>query len=295
VIGELLDHALVVRVSNSELQPESHDEFLKENREPPDNWYHLTPLGLEFVRSMFEEDGPPLLAPVLIADDLMGFINGLPDESRRIDEHLVRTDDAYETEEEFRMFRKEVREGEYTGTLVPPFVPEEPYLFSREVDVGVYEGGQTTSGIMSLNSILDDALQDCAQVRLFTHSKPPIDIDMFDQTRDLEHMFHQLIVGRSFTEVVEGDDEGAEPETEFFENAQEYSDLRVETTDRYLPYMLGIFENKGQTESELVIWGRGNPDTDTYEMVATGENPAPPLYEWADNLFEYVEGTTDSD
>lgn len=286
VVRELREHGLAVKISNSELQPESADECLNNNGAGSDNWYHLTPLGLEFVRSIFDPDGPPLLAPALIADDLMGFINGLPDESRRIDEHLVRTD-HYETESEFDNFREKVSKGDYSGSVAPPVIPEDPYLLSRQMDVTVYEGANTLGGSRSIQEKVSNAIQDRTQVRLFGPWAPTVSAQIFEETSDLPNMYHQFIAGRKFVEQVQSDEQ-TEPMREFLEQARAHSDIRVESTQRYLPYVFAILEDKERTDCELFIWGRGNPDTDSYLMFATADDPPESLYKWASDLFEYV-------
>jgi hypothetical protein len=286
VVKELQEQALAVKISNSELQPETSDEYLKDARDGDDNWYHLTPLGLEFLRAIFNHDGPPLLAPIVIADDLKAFIKGLPDEARRIDEHLVRADQA-DPETEFAGFRESVFEGEYAGSLAPPIVPEDPYLLAREMDITVWEGANTLEGQRTVEAKVADAIQGRTQVRLFGPWAPTTSAQVFDETTERPNVFHQFIAGQKFIERL-GSDERTESAKMFLRDARDHPDVRVESTSRYLPYVLGIVEDTEQTDSELFIWGRGNPEEESYMMFARTDNPSPALYEWATDLFEYV-------
>lgn len=282
----LQKNGLAVKISNSDLQPESADDYLKESRNGDDNWYHLTSLGLEFLRSITDPEGPPLFAPASIADEFKGFIRGVPDESRRIDEHLVRTD-AYETEAEFDSFRAEVAAGQYEGSLAPPVVPTNPYLISREMDITVYEGESTLGGQRDLDRKIAKAIQGRAQVRLFGPWAPTTSTDAFEAPLDLPGASHRFIAGQGFIDKMNSDEQPASMEI-FLDETCERSDIQVESTQRYLPYVLGILEDVDGNEPELFVWGRGNPETDAYMMFATATDPSPALYNWATNLYEYV-------
>lgn len=286
VASELRDDALAVKISNSGLQPESADGYLKESRDGDDDWYHLTPLGLEFLRSITDRDGPPLLGPVSIADDLKGFIKGVPDEARRIDEHLVRTG-GYGTEAEFDSFRADVVAGQYGESLAPPIVPEDPYLLSREMDVTVYEGESTFEGRRMLDTRVAEAIRGRTRVRLFGPWAPTKSARMFEEPLDLPGTSHRFIAGQGFIDKIESDERTGSLET-FLEQARNRSDIRVDSTQRYLPYVLGILEDEGGADPELFVWGRGNPETEKYMMFATAEDPSPALYAWATDLYEYV-------
>ena len=286
VVSDLRECALAVKINNSDLQPELADEHLDDSRDGTDNWYHLTPLGLEFVRSVFDSDGPPLLAPAIIADDLRAFLRGLPDEARRIDEHLVRTD-RHESDAEFDSFRNTVATGEYTGPFAPPVVPEDPYLLSREMEVRVYEGANTLEGQRTVEAKVAEAIRGRAQVRLFGPWAPTTSAQVFEETSELPNLYHQFIAGQKFLDRIQSDEQIESAEM-FLRGVRDHPDVRVESTERYLPYVLGILENKDRTDSELFIWGRGNADEDSYMMFATIDDPSPALYDWATELFEYV-------
>jgi hypothetical protein len=286
VVGDLRECALAVKINNNDIQPESADEYLKDSRDGEDNWYHLTPLGLEFVRSVLDSNGPPFIAPAVVADDLRAFLRGLPDEARRFDEHLVRTD-QYETEAEFDSFRETVRTGDYTGPLAPPVVPEDPYLLPREMNVSVYEGANTLEGQRTIETKVANAIRGRTQVRLFGPWAPTKSVQVFDETPELPNMYHQFVTGQKFMDRIESDEDTDAAEL-FLQDARDHSDVRVESTDRYLPYVLGILENRERTDSELFIWGRGNPEEDSYMMFATTKDPSPALYDWATELFKYV-------
>lgn len=284
--NDLRQNGLAVKISNSDLQPESADDYFKKSRNGDDDWYHLTSLGLEFLRSITDPEGPPLLAPASIADDLKGFIRGVPGESRRIDEHLVRTD-AYETEAEFNSFRAEVAAGQYEGSLAPPVVPTNPYLISREMDITVYEGESTLRGQRDLDQKITTAIRGRAQVRLFGPWAPTTSANVFETPLDLPGTSHRFIAGRGFIDKMNSDEQTGSMET-FLDEACERSDIQVESTQRYLPYVLGILQNEDGGETELFVWGRGNPETDSYMMFATATDPSPALYNWATDLYEYV-------
>jgi hypothetical protein len=138
-----------------------------------------------------------------------------------------------------------------------------------------------------LDQKIAKAIQGRAQVRLFGPWAPTTSTDVFETPLDLPGTSHRFIAGQGFIDKMNSDEQTGSMET-FLDEACERSDIQVESTQRYLPYVLGILQNEDGGETELFVWGRGNPETDSYMMFATATDPSPALYNWATDLYEYV-------
>lgn len=215
---------------------------------------YLTPLGEEFVDAF---KSIPIRAPAAIADDVSGFLLGLP-------------------------MRTRVSGNEFVPNI---------YRLALKAKISARRNPDPLV-IATHQSALTDRFKWASAVRIFSPWPPTNDVTDF--TNDVFGTDHRIVVGYSYLERYNSAADinvNREQYAEFYADASDRDTVIfsvVPGTERF-PYLLALFEDQAAERQELVIWGRGNPN-DSYSVVVETDDPG--LYEWGENLFETIEATS---